>query len=195
MTSGADRDAARRARADWRSLTLALLVLVLAWQVVVPFGMIFWTSLKTARPGDPEFLSFSFTLANYARALGEAGFWATLGNTLIFALASTALAFGLGAYVAWVVERSNAPLRRFLGLMLVARIVIPGVLITISWILLASPRIGILNFLVRDLFGVANFFNVYSFAGMIWVHALEMTPLAYLLMAAAFQAKIGRAHV
>jgi iron(III) transport system permease protein len=29
--------------------------------------------------------------------------------------------------------------------------------------------------------------NVYSFWGMVWVHSLEMAPLAYLLMSAAFQ--------
>ena len=190
MTAKPGKQTMTGARFDWRSVTLALLLLALAWQVIVPFGMIFWTSLKTSRPGDPEFLSFAFTLANYARALGETGFWATLGNTLVFALASTALAFALGAYVAWIVERTNAPWRRFIGMMLIARIVIPGVLITISWILLASPRIGILNFVMRDLFGVVNFFNIYSFAGMIWVHALEMTPLAYILMS-----EIGRAHV
>ena len=49
--------------------------------------MIIWTSLKTARPGDPEFLTLTFTFANYVRALGSASFWRTTGNTLSFALA------------------------------------------------------------------------------------------------------------
>src|SRR5204863_7974023 len=35
--------------------------------------------------------------------------------------------------------------------------------------------------------GVRGFFNVYSFWGMVWVLSLEMTPLAYLLLAAALQ--------
>ena len=178
----------RRSRLDWRSIVLALLVLGLVYQVVVPFVMIVWTSLKTARPGDPQFLSFSFTLANYARAFGSPSFWSATWNTLYFSLASTVFAFLLGTFIAWVVERTNTPFARLLGLILVGRIVIPGILITISWILIASPNIGILNQLVFNWFGIRNFFNVYSFWGMVWVHSIEMVPLAYLLLAAAFQA-------
>jgi iron(III) transport system permease protein len=178
----------RRSLVDWRSIVLVLLVLGLVYQVVVPFLMIIWTSLKTARPGDPEFLSFSFTLANYVRAFGSPSFWSATWNTLYFSFASTVLAFVLGAFVAWVVERTNTPFARLIGLMLIGRIVIPGILITISWILIASPNIGILNQLVLDWFGIRNLFNVYSFWGMVWVHSIEMVPLAYLLLAAAFQA-------
>ena len=97
----------------WREITLALLIALLAYQVVIPFVMIIWTSLKTARPGEPEFLSLTFTFANYARALGSASFWRTTWNTLSFALASTAFAFVIGAFVAWVVERTNTPLAKF----------------------------------------------------------------------------------
>src|SRR5688500_5100894 len=124
----------QRFQIDWRSIVLVLLVMGLVYQVVVPFLMIIWTSLKTARPGDPEFLSLSFTLANYARAFGSPSFWSATWNTLYFSVVSTVLAFVLGAFVAWVVERTNTPLARLIGLMLIGRIVIPGILITLSWI-------------------------------------------------------------
>ena len=58
----------------------------------------------------------------------------------------------------------------------------------ISWILIASPNIGIANQLVNQVFGVRNFFNIYSFWGMVWVQSIEMVPLTYLLLAASFQA-------
>src|SRR4051812_38908228 len=103
---------------DWRRIVLALLIALLVWQVVIPFVMIIWTSLKTARPGEPEFLSLSFTLANYARAFGSATFWGATGNTLAFAGASTAISFSLGAFIAWVVNRTNTPLGTLIGLML-----------------------------------------------------------------------------
>jgi iron(III) transport system permease protein len=94
----------------------------------------------------------------------------------------------MGAFVAWVIERTNTPLAKLIGFLLVGRIVIPGVLIAISWILVASPNIGLVNQLVLQLFGVCNVVNIYSFWGMVWVQALEMVPLVYLLLAAAFQA-------
>src|SRR5690349_4909878 len=119
-----------RVHFGWREAALALLVVLLAYQVVIPFVMIVWTSLKSARPGEPEFLSLTFTLANYLRAFGSASFWRTTGNTVAFALAATLLAFVMGAFIAWVVERTNTPLAKFIGVMLIGRIVIPGVLIT-----------------------------------------------------------------
>lgn len=173
---------------DWRFIVLGLLIAVLVYQVVVPFFMIGWTSLKTVRPGDPEFFQFSFTLDNYVRAFASEAFWSVTWNTLYFSFASTILAFVLGTFLAWAVERTNVPFARIIGFILIARIVIPGILITVSWVLLASPRIGILNHLGFWLTGQRNLFNVYTMWGMIWVHALEMVPLAYLLMAAAFQA-------
>jgi iron(III) transport system permease protein len=172
----------------WRGIVLALLILFLAYQVIVPFLMIIWTSLKTARPGESEFLDLTVTLANYIRAFESASFWRTSVNSLSFALASTLIAFLMGAFIAWVVERTNTPLARLIGFMLIGRIIIPGILIAISWILIASPNIGLLNQLLLQATGVRNLINIYSFWGMVWVQALEMVPLIYLLLAAAFQA-------
>jgi iron(III) transport system permease protein len=171
----------------WKEAVLALLIAVLAYQVVVPFAMIIWTSLKTARPGDPDFLSFSFTLANYLRAYGTAAFWQTSLNTLSFGLAATLVAFVIGTFMAWVIERTDTPLGSLLGVLLIGRIVIPGILIAISWILVASPNIGLLNQLLLRLTGLRNLVNVYSFWGMVLVQALELVPLVYLLLAAAFR--------
>ena len=173
---------------NWRAIVLALLVLGLAYQVVIPFIMIIWTSLKTSRPGEADFISFSITFSNYVRAFGSSSFWSATTNTLAFALASTAGAFLGGAFIAWVVERTNTPLNRLIGMILIGRTIIPGILIVISWILIASPNIGIANQLVNQVFGVRNFFNIYSFWGMVWVQSIEMVPLTYLLLAASFQA-------
>jgi iron(III) transport system permease protein len=182
------RARARRSTFGWRGIVLTLLIIFLAYQVVVPFLMIVWTSLKTARPGESEFLDLTVTFSNYVRAFESASFWGTTANTLSFALASTLLAFLMGAFVAWVVERTNTPLARLIGFMLIGRIIIPGILIAISWILIASPNIGLFNQLVLRATGVRNVVNIYSFWGMVWVQALEMVPLIYLLLAAAFQA-------
>jgi iron(III) transport system permease protein len=187
-TATPTRPRSSRSSFGWRSVVLALLIAFLAYQVVVPFLMIIWTSLKTARPGEAEFLDLTFTLANYVRAFDSPSFWRTTTNTLAFALASTLLAFVMGAFMAWVVERTNTPLARLIGFLLIGRIIIPGVLIAISWILIASPNIGLFNQIMLQVTGIRNVVNIYSFWGMVWVQALEMVPLIYLLLAAAFQA-------
>jgi iron(III) transport system permease protein len=175
-------------RFGWREAALALLIALLAYQVLVPFVMIIWTSLKLARPGEADFLSLSFTFANYLRAYGSAAFWQTSRSTASFALASTLVAFVIGAFMAWVLARTNTPLAGLLGFMLIGRIVIPGILIAISWILIASPNIGLFNQMMLKLAGLRNPVNVYTFWGMVWVQSLELVPLVYLLLAAAFQA-------
>ncbi|HEY1232985.1 MAG TPA: iron ABC transporter permease [Candidatus Binatia bacterium] len=163
------------------------LVAVLAYQVLVPLFLIVWTSLKTIRPGEPGFLELRFTLANYARAYGISEFWEASLNTLYFAGFSTFCAFFAGTFLAWVVERTNTPCAKLVGLATLGRIIIPGVIITISWILAASPSIGLLNYLLSSLTGVPRLLNIYSFWGMVWVQFLELTPLAFLLMSAAMQ--------
>ena len=177
----------RHTLSEWRTIVLGLLILLLIYQVIIPFLMIVWTTLKVARPGEPAFIDFAFTFANYVRAYGDSTFVDATINTLWFSLTSTLLAFAGGLFLAWVVGRTNTPFARLIGMMTVARIIIPGVLITVSWILLISPNIGVINELIELMFGIKAVFNVYTFWGMIWVHGIEMIPLAYLLISAAFQ--------
>src|SRR5262249_22746412 len=119
--------------------------------------------------------------------LRDQGVWEASLNTFYFALISTLFSFVFGTFLAWTVVRTNTPLAQLIGMITLGRIIIPGVIITISWILLASPSIGILNYFITETTGVRRFFNIYSFWGMVWVQSLEMAPLAYLLMAAALQ--------
>lgn len=177
----------RRGSFDGATLALALVFLVLVYQVVIPLLMVLWTSLKVERPGEAGFFELSFSIANYARAFGSRDFWNATWTTLGFAAASTGLSFALGTFLAWVVHRTNTPMARLIGVITLGRIIIPGILITVSWILLASPSIGILNHALATLTGIRSVLNVYSFWGMVWVHSLEMTPLAYLLLSAALQ--------
>jgi iron(III) transport system permease protein len=172
---------------DSGRIVLALLVLILCYQVVIPVLMIVWTSFKIARPGEPDFFDFSLSLANYTRAFSSKDFWAATWNTLRFAVASSSVSFVLGTFLAWAVHRTDTPLAKLVNILTLGRIIIPGILITVSWVLLASPSIGALNHFVEALTGVKRFFNIYSFWGMVWIHSLEMTPLAYLLLSAALQ--------
>ena len=173
---------------NWRTVVLSALILLLLYQVAVPLFMVAWTSFKTMRPGEAGFLDLTLSFANYARAFAEPRFWRATQNTLTFSLASSAFAFVGGAFLAWVVDRTDTPLARLVGLLTLGRIIIPGILITVSWILVASPTIGLANGMLFALTGVKGLLNIYSFWGMVWVHGLEMVPLAYLLLSAAFQA-------
>jgi len=86
-------------------------------------------------------------------------------------------------------ERTNTPCKALFFALSLIPLVIPGILFTVSWILLGSPKIGLINLALQKVFSTdAVFVNVYSMAGMIWVDALHYSPMAFLLMTAAFRA-------
>src|SRR5207253_11129585 len=91
--------------------------------------------------------------------------------------------------VAWMNERTNTPFKSLFFALSIVPLVIPGILFTVAWILLASPKIGIINMVLQDWFGFAEPpFDIYSLGGMIWVDGLHYSPMAFLLMTAAFRA-------
>ena len=94
----------------------------------------------------------------------------------------------VGTALAWMNERTNTPFKTLFFALSIIPLVIPGILFTVSWIMLASPKIGILNLALQRLFGTDDvFFNIYTMAGMIWVDGLHYSPMAFLLMTAAFR--------
>src|SRR6202007_714832 len=66
---------------------------------------------------------------------------------------------------------------------------IPGIQVTVEWILLGIPKIGIINLALQNWFGLERpLFNVYCLWGIICVDGLHYSPMAFLLMTAAFRA-------
>jgi iron(III) transport system permease protein len=98
------------------------------------------------------------------------------------------VSFFIGTVLAWIIERTNTPFRKLFYAITIVPLIIPGILFTISWIFLASPKIGVLNVALMSIFGLSKpVFNVYSMGGMIWVDGLHYSTMAFLLMSAAFR--------
>ncbi len=129
-----------------------------------------------------------FTLQNYVRAYTDRSALPTLANSVVFALGTTLVAFAIGATLAWITERTNTPLRGLFFAVSLIPLIFPGILFTLCWIFLLSPRIGLLNQWLMGLFRLgAAPFDVFSRGGMIWVEGLHWSPVVYLMMSAAFR--------
>jgi iron(III) transport system permease protein len=174
---------------DPKTYVFLAVAAVLLWEIAIPLLILLWGTVSGARPGQDDYFSpSSFTLDNFERAFAGSRLTDTLWDTFLFATGTTVVAFVLGTYLAWLVERTNTPLRGFITLMMVLRLILPGILTTISWIFLASPRIGTLNRWLQSLFGLDEPpLNIYSMPGMIWVEAMDILPLVFLLMSAALR--------
>jgi len=176
---------ATRFRIDLKWLILGLCVALVAYLALIPLGFLLWQSFFTphtaAKPAE-------FTLHNYTAAYSSMETARLFLNSVLFAAGTASFSLVVGTTLAWMNERTNTPFKRlFFGLALVP-LIIPGILFTISWIMLASPKIGIFNLLLQSWFGTdAVFFNVYTLPGMIWVDGLHYSPMAFLLMTAAFR--------
>jgi len=168
-----------------RWLIIGACVALVAFLVLVPLVYLFWQSVTTeATRAQPA----QFTLAHYATAYGSGDTFRLLGNSLLFGFGTALFAFVTGGSLAWMNERTNTPFKRLFYALSIIPLVIPGVLFTVSWILLASPKIGLFNRALQALFNTDYvFFNVYSMWGMIWVDGLHYSPVAFLLMSAAFR--------
>src|SRR5918999_448449 len=157
---------------------------VLIYLAVLPLFML----LKGSFEMEVAPREFVLTLQNYQKAYASEYTYSTFVNSLIFASGSAGLTFFLGTVLAWLTERTNTPLRGLFVPIAVVPLILPGVLESIAWIFLLSPKFGYLNVWLQWLFGLqAAPFNVFSLPGMIWVHSVGQVPLAFLLMVAAFK--------
>ena len=157
---------------------------VLVYLAVLPLIMLVIGSFQ-AEVAPREFI---YTLKNYQHAYASEYTYSTFANSLIFASGSAGLGFILGTVLAWLTERTNTPLRGIFVPLAVVPLILPGVLESIAWIFLLSPKFGYLNVWLQSLFGLKSApFNVFSLPGMIWVHSVGQVPLAFLLMVAAFK--------
>jgi len=173
---------------DGRTLSLLFFACLLVYLVIVPLLVLVFGSFKAVAPGTAEYFSWDFTFENYTRAFASRYLPQATLNTAIFAIGSSAIAFFFGAFLAWVTERTNSPFRSMLYVLAVSRVILPGVLVTFSWIILLSPEIGIINKMLVTVLGLPTSpFNVYSMLGLIWVEGIDLIPLAFLLMASAFR--------
>ena len=160
-----------------------LAVAILIFLVAAPLYRLIEGSFKVRESAGVD----RWTLDNYGEAYSSPFTWPTLKNSLIFAIGSSLVAFAIAFALAWVVERTNVPFARGFILIAVVPLIVPGILETISWTFLFSPRTGIVNTAINDVFGVEELFNIYSLPGMIWVQAVGSVPLAFLLLSAGFK--------
>src|SRR5579875_754351 len=158
-------------------------MLLLLYLAGVPLVLLLWGSFRTGAPGQP---GTHFTLANYLRAYGGHYIVALAGNSLAYGVGATVLALALGTALAWLVERTDIPFRGLIFLLAVVRLAVQNMIMVIAWILLLSPRIGVLNAVLAHL-GVGPI-NIYSLGGMIWIEGIDKMPIAFLLASGAIRA-------
>ena len=160
---------------------LALLILI----VGVPILMVVLMSLRTGFPGEGGPL----TLQNFVDVYADVGTYEVLGNTVLFALGSVAVALLFAVPLSWLLMRTDIPFKKTFYVLLTVGILIPVFLRTIAWILLLSPRIGLLNQWLMKMFSLEGPpLSLYNIPGMAFIQGVSFVPGAFFMLSAAYRA-------
>jgi len=160
----------------------ALLALLLAALVLLPIGWLCYYGFSD-KAGH-------FTLANFLRLVQDRSFLTPFLVTFGIAVAVAAASVALATPLAWLVARTDMPLRRTVRALVTASFVTPPFLGAIAWEILAAPNSGILNVWYRSLFGLDaydNLFDIYTVEGLIFVIACYAFPYVFVLVANAIE--------
>jgi iron(III) transport system permease protein len=163
---------------------MSVVTLITAYLVLPPLYSVIQTSLFTTTfTGEVD----QFTLRYYEELLRELRVLGPFLNTLYFSVGSALLATLFGGVVAWVVTRTDTPLRGLGYFTAFASFGTPFILYTIGWLLLLG-KAGPVNHWLKILFNQSTpVINVYSMAGMIFIEALLWSPFVFLMLAASFR--------
>jgi iron(III) transport system permease protein len=168
---------------------LRLLVgLAVAGLIAGPLATVLLNSLQG--PSSLPFDFAGFTLENFRTVFDVRGLLPVLANTALFAGGSTALGLVLATAISWLCESTDVPLRRVTYGALYVLLPLPIFVKVLGWIILLSPRSGMLNVWLRDALGLdaasgpLSIFNVWS---MIAITGLGITPSMVLLISAVMR--------
>ena len=178
-------DGQRRARRlTLPNVLLVACVVAAVWFVVVPISALLYNAFTE----DTGFGPGAFSLDNFVEAYSSWHILRLFRNSLIFAIATAVTTFIMGALIAWVVERTDAPGASLFHTLSLLSFAVPGLLMAMAWIFVLSPNIGWGNAALKAAFGLAESpLNIYSMAGMTWALSSHYFPLAYLALGPALR--------
>jgi iron(III) transport system permease protein len=156
------------------------MVVLLAVLVLLP---IFWL-LVASFTDDAK----NFTTDHYQHLVRDPEFVKPLWTTLWTSAAVGILCVAWAAPMAWLVARTNLPLKRLLRVLILASFVTPPFLGAFAWVLLGGPNAGLVNQAYYWMMGVKPFeaqplFNIFSAGGMVFVMALYTFPYVFTFVA------------
>jgi iron(III) transport system permease protein len=178
------RSAARSFVIQPINLVFVAVVLIIAFLGLYPSIFLLYGSFTDTPLGVPGHLTWS----NYLYAYGNPETYRLVVTSFMFAAGASALSVLLSLILAWITIRTNAPCRKLFELTAIIPNIMPALLTAISWVLLLNPNNGLINVALTRWLGLSRSpFNIYSLSGLIFVEGMNLTPLAFLIIAAALK--------
>lgn len=160
---------------------LAVVGLMLVW----PLIMLVIGSFRSAPPGFAgEWTLSAWREAFVGPATGEA-----IGNSVLISLITTTAATAMAAGLAFLSERTDAPLRRWITPGLVLMFATPGLFYAMGYALLGNAYTGLLNNLFQYVTGTTAVpIDIETWPGVLTVMTLKKVAVIYLFLIGPFRA-------
>src|SRR5262245_61123079 len=171
------------------NLVLIVVTGFLLLLILVPLVRLIINSFQLGHPAMPE----GWTLQNYLSAYSLPAFYCALGTTVVLSVLGTVITLSMAILFAWLIERTDMPLRNLAWAFILIPMAIPGVLFALGWALLLAPKTGVLNLMLRSVFNVFGVqftdgpLNIYSIGGLIFLDGLRGVTTVFLMVVGAFR--------
>ena len=166
-------------RFDLKAALISVIVLFLLVFNVFPMCYLIFRSF---------FVENGFTLSAFKRIYTYPLNWNALRNTLVTAGLSMVFGVMIAFPLAWLVGRTDMYGRRFFRTLFVMTYMVPPYVGAMAWLRLLNPRVGTLNVLIADIFGLSeNPFNIYTIGGLVWVLTTFYYPYAFITISRAME--------
>jgi iron(III) transport system permease protein len=141
-------------------------------------ALILWMSFSRGLPFES-----GLSLDNYVEVFGSEYFWTVVLNTVWVGLGTVAITIFFGVPLAWLLNRTDIPMRSLFITMLAVTVIMPGLVKAMGWIMLLSPQVGLLNRLLIEIFRLREApFDINSLWGISFVQGLLLTPSMFFLI-------------
>ncbi|MFF5297129.1 ABC transporter permease [Paractinoplanes globisporus] len=174
-----------RRRFSWRSW---LVLAVVAAITLVPVTLLLINSLNVAAPGQPT----SYGLGNWRTAFADPALRDAAWNTVRLAVPRVLIGLVIATVLSWLIARTDLPGAKVVEVAFWFAFFIPSLSMTLGWILLLDPATGVVNQVLRPIFGDGGDgqgpLNIYSYWGIIWSHLTATTvPIMTILLIPGFR--------
>ena len=173
-----------------RSHTVLIVITAfLVFLVLIPLVRLLLSSFQLGHPAVPS----GWSLQNYITAYTMPRFYEALGTTVLLSAVGTFITLAIAVLFAWLIERTDMPLRNLAWTLILIPMAIPGVLFALGWGLLLSPKTGVINVVLRNSLawiGIsidAGPLNIYSLGGLIFLDGLRGVTTIFLMLVGAFR--------
>ena len=179
MSSGMEKNKTSRFHFDIKWVFIFVILAFLLVFLVFPLLYLLFRSF---------FVEGSFTLDAVKRIYSYSLNWSALKNTLVTASLSMVFGVLIAFPLAWLVSRTNLLGKGIFRSIFVMTYMVPPYVGAMAWTRLLNPKVGTINQIFTDLFGLSESpFDIYTTGGMVWVLTTFYYPFAFITLCRALE--------